>query len=147
MEVYLPISKGPKIWKELHFSKVKRPVKVADIVGDPTLTRICRQKLADCEAWIDAGGVRRGEVGGEVRGEGGRGGGGEGGGGGGSGWWCGTSAGWNVVFDCLPVSKAASRHRICLGTTRSASAARSLPNSDAVSCSADYYHNSQPTSR
>ena len=30
-------------------------------------------------------------------------GGGEGGeGGGGSGWWCGTGAGWNVVFDCLP---------------------------------------------
>ena len=104
----------------------------------PTVTRICRQKLADCEAWIDAGGVRRGG-GGEVGGEGGE------GGGGGSGWWCGTSAGWNVVFDCLPVSKAASRHRICLGTALAP--LRSQPNTDARLCSADYYHNSQPASR
>ena len=36
-------------------------VKVTDIVSDPpTVTQICRQKLADCEARIDVGGVRRG---------------------------------------------------------------------------------------
>ena len=58
------------------------------------MTKICKQKLSDCKTQIDGGG------------------------GGGSGWWCGTGAGWNVVFDCLPVSKAASRHRICLLGTR-----------------------------
>ena len=36
-------------------------VKVTDIVSDPpTVTQICRQKLADCKARINVGGVRRG---------------------------------------------------------------------------------------
>ena len=38
------------------FSKVKSPVKVSDdCQWPPLVTRICRQKLADCGAWIDAG--------------------------------------------------------------------------------------------